>query len=104
MGQSAWYRQFAQNDVTVKIEWTRTAGTLVVDDVLLLPGTFVDGHWYWIIPASAATSIQWRVDDTLTWADSVTSTTGKIQNFFHRGYNRYLPSSDGSSITWSDPT
>ena len=104
IGQGCWYRQFAEEDVEIEIDWTRTAGTLIIDDVILAPGTFFDGAWYWILPASATTYTAFRVDDTLTWADSVTSTTGKIQNWFVRAFNRYLPSSNGSSLTWSDPS
>ena len=103
IGQSAWYRQFQQNDVSIDVQWTRTGGELLIDDVLFVPGTLFDGHWYWIIPNSAASNLQFRVNDSFTWGDAVTATTGKIQTWIWRAWNRHLPSSNGSAITWSDP-
>jgi hypothetical protein len=104
LGQACWYKNFAQTDLQVQIDWTRTSGTLLIDDVLLVPGTPFDGSWYWAIPNSAASYTPHRVLDEFTWADNATASTGKIQVWNWRAFNRYLPHSNGSSITFSDPS
>lgn len=101
LGQSCWYRNIAQNNLTIDIDWTRTSGDLLIDDVLFVPGTFFDGGWYWAIPSSTATYVAGRVGDTYTWPDIATDSV--LQKWFHRGFRRFLPSSVGSSITWTDP-
>lgn len=103
MGQASWYRLFAQADLTFEIEWVRTSGSPVIAEVLVAPGTFFDGTWYWAIPNSTATYAQWRVLDSYTWADIATATTAKNQTWMHRTFpGFYLPSSNGSSIGWSE--
>lgn len=105
VGFSAWYRQFAQNDMQVQIEFVRTGGTLNICEVLLVPGTQFDGVWYWILPSSATWTAP-RVLDTFTFADGESSTGGVNQRWFARaqfaGSDSYLPHSNGSSITFAD--
>ena len=100
-GQGCWYRNFAQADVTVSLQWARTSGTIYIDDVLLVPGTPFDGGWYWAIPSSTSAYVAGRVGDSYTWTD--TATESIIQKWLVWAFNRYLPSSNGSSITWSEP-
>ena len=102
-GQSCWYRQFAQADLQFQIEWVQTGGTgLLISEVLVCPGTSFDGTWYWAIPASTATYAQHRVLDSFTWPDSA-SGSAKNQSFIARGFpGIYVPSSNGSSITFSE--
>lgn len=99
-GQSDWYRLFQQNDLECSIEFARNSGSLLVDDVLFIPGTAFDGHWYWQIPSSA-TYVAPRINDKFTFADIATDS--KVQKWIYRGFRRYLPHSLGSSITFADP-
>lgn len=102
-GQSAWYRQFAENDLDIEIQWTRTSGDLRIDDVILAPFTPHDNTWYQIIPKSATAYIPHRVNDQFTWADGANSDS-VIQKWIWRAWNFYLPHILGSSINWSDPS
>lgn len=102
VGQGCWYRNMAQDDLQIQIDWTRTAGNILFDDVLLVEGTPFDGSYYWAIPASTATWTPWRRQDQYTWTDTCPD-TGKIQKMLVRAWNFYLPHSNGSSITFSDP-
>lgn len=101
LGQSCWYRLFAEDDMDIEIQWTRTSGSLLIDDVLLVEGTQFDNSWYWAIPSSTATWKPHRVNDSFTWANSATDS--KIQRWIWRAFNRYLPHSLGSSISFADP-
>jgi hypothetical protein len=102
LGQSNWYRQFARDDMEIDISWTRTGGSLLVDDVLFLEGTQYEGTFYWALPASATTYTPWRLNDTYTWTDT-TATDSKIQRWLHRAGLGYQPHSSGSSVTLADP-
>ena len=102
IGQSCWYRQFAQADMQIQLEWIQSTANLLISEVLLVPGTFFDGSWYWALPASTATYAQWRVRDDFTWPDIATG-SAKNQTWIHRGFpGMYLPHANGSSITWAD--
>ena len=100
-GQSCWYRLAAQNDIQATAIYTRTSGNLLLDDFLWVPGTEFDGHWYWILPASVTTYQPFRVDDQFTWTDS--EIRPKIQYWIWWAWNRYLPHSPGSSVTFTEP-
>lgn len=102
LGQSNWYRQFAQDDMAIDIQWTRTSGDLLIDDVLFIPMTQYEGTFYAAIPASTATYTPWRLRDTYVWTDT-TATDSKVQKWLHRAGLGYQPHSSGSSITLSDP-
>jgi hypothetical protein len=96
-GQNNWYRQFDEQDMDITIEWTRTSGDLLIDDVLLVPATDFDGSWYWMVGGSTP----FLKDDSATWSDTE---TGAIhQRFVHRGFGRYLPSATAAAETWVDP-
>jgi hypothetical protein len=100
-GQGCWYRNFAQADVTVSLQWARTSGTLYIDDVLLVPGLPFDGGWYWAIPSSTSAYVAGRVGDSFTWTDTASDASAAIQKWFAWAYNRSMPSANGSSITWA---
>lgn len=110
MGQSAWYRLFAQDDLQIQLQWAQTGGTgLLIAEVLLVPATFFDGLGYWMFPSSAAAWIAPRVNDSFTIADGESSSGGVNQRWFARGFGTlngpklgYLPHINGSSITWTD--
>lgn len=101
MGQSAWYRQFAENDLDIQVQWARTSGTILVGEVLFVPGTFFDGSFFWGLPTSA-TWVAPRVRDSFTFADGESASGGVNQRWFSRAGYGYLPHSVGSSITFAD--
>ena len=98
-GQSCWYRQFQQEDLQIQLQWARTSGNLLIDDVLWIPGTYFDGSYYWLMPATATAYIPFRVNDTYTFADSAPYTNAVFQRWAMRAFRWYWPSSNGSSIT-----
>ena len=100
IGQSAWYRQFAQADLQCQIEFIRTSGTLNIAEVMLVPGTQFDGSWYWLLPASTSAYAPFRVRDSFTWPD-ISVGNSVLQTWFARAFGRYLPHSNGSSIGWA---
>jgi hypothetical protein len=79
-------RQFAETAMDIRIEWTRTAGDLLVDDVLFVPGQQYNGLWYWLIGGATA----FLLDDTFTWTDLETGAI--LQYWFWRLFREYLPS------------
>lgn len=96
-GQNNWHRQFDEQDLDVAIEWTRTSGDLLIDDVLLVPATAFDGAWYWMIGGSTP----FLREDTFTFSDSETGAV--LQRWFWRAFGRYLPHATGAGETWADP-
>lgn len=102
LGQSCWYRQFAQENLLYEIEWVRTSGTLKIGEVLVLPGTFFDGCAYWAIP-SGTPYAQWRDRDEYNVTD-ISTGSAKFQNAIMRGFGGYMPSSNGSSISYTEPS
>lgn len=98
-GQSCWYRQFQQEDLQIQLQWARTSGNLLIDDVLWIPGTYFDGSYYWLMPATATAYIPFRVNDTYTFADSAPYTNAVFNRWAQRAWRWYWPSSNGSSIT-----
>jgi len=96
-GSNNWYRAFKENDLDISLEWTRTAGELLIDDVLLVPATSFDGSWYWVLGGATPFSY----DDYFTWTD--TEVGSILQYWFWRAYGRYLPAVTGAAETWTDP-
>jgi hypothetical protein len=95
-GTNNWYKAFDEQDLDISIEWTRTSGDLLIDDVLLVPMTLFDGTWY-AITANDATHAPFLKDDIFTWTD--TATDSVLQYWFWRAFGRYLPHSGAPSIT-----
>lgn len=102
IGQNNWYRTFSEDNADIEIEWSgRTAGTLLVDDVIFSEYDFFDGTWY--CPVGGTTP--WMLDDVFTWTDTGGAAgTGIMQYWLWRAYGRYLPQASGGGITWADPT
>lgn len=105
MGQGAWPRNFAvANGSTcqIAIEYAKTGGSgLLIGEALFLQGQSHDNTWYWVIPGSNATYAPWKFGDQLRWSDQDGASAAN-QNMFWRGFGVYMPSSNGSSITWAD--
>ena len=95
-GQNNWHRQFNEQDMDIVIDWTRTGGELLVDDVLLVPGTQFDGAWYWLLGGS--TPFLWN--DSFTWTDTDSATV--VQRWLHRAFRRYLPHATAAGETWAN--
>lgn len=101
--QSCWPRLFNADDMSVSIDFTRTSGSLLIDDVLLLEGQMIDGTFAWCIPSSTTTGwVPSRLNDTYNFAD-IAASDSKIQKFLWWGFGTYWPHSVSSSITLSDP-
>jgi len=98
--QNQWFDNFNEEDIDVEIELnSRTTGTLLVDDVILVPYEQLDGAWYCMVGGATP----FLREDTFTYTDTE-GTYAIIQNWFARIYGRHLPSDDGGSETWSDPS
>lgn len=95
IGSNCWLRNFNENDLDLQIVWTRTAGTLLIDDLLVIPGTQFDGGWLWIIGGSTA----FLKNDKWTYTDTATE-PGLLNYWLWRACGRYLPSTTGAP-SWS---
>ncbi len=96
-GQNNWLRQFNEDDLDIKIDWTRTSGDLLIDDVLFVPFDEFDGSFYSILGATTPFQNKGHDGDFWTWTD--TETGAIIQNWLHRAGLGYLPHSGSPSIT-----
>lgn len=105
VGQACWPKNFINDNPSltdIEIQYTKTGGSgLLIAEALFLQGTPHDNTWYWALPKTAAAYAPWKLGDQLQWAD-VDGGTGVNQNMLWRGWNFYLPSSNGSSIGWAD--
>ena len=90
-----WYKNFLEEALDVEIIIILTAGTLLIDDVILSPGTNFDGSWYWLIGARTP----FLREDEFTFTHTVTESI--IQRWFWRMFGRYLPHS--GAPTWAEP-
>lgn len=102
LNQSCWYRNFAEDDMDIELQWARSSGDLLTDDGLLVPGTFFDGTWHFFVPSTATAWVSNRVNDEYVWQDWIASDS-KMQKWMDRAFRRYMPSSVGSSINPADP-
>ncbi len=96
IGTNCWLKNFNENDLDLVISWTRTAGTLLIDDLLVVPGTQFDGGWLWILGGSTA----FLKNDKWTYTDTATD-AGLINYWLWRARGRYLPAVTGGAHTWS---
>lgn len=104
IGQGAWPKNFGSDNPSlcdVEIQYTRTGGTgLLIAEALFLQGQPHDNTWYWAIPGNGNYT-PWKFGDQLRWAD-IDGGTGINQQMLWRSWGVYMPSSNGSSITWND--
>lgn len=101
MTAPCWYRNFAQTDLQIEIQWKKTSNTINIGEVLLVPGQPFDNHWYWPLPKSA-TWVPPRINDSFTWPDIATATTAQNQEWLSRAFpGAYFPSRNGSSVGWA---
>lgn len=101
--QSCWPRLFETDDMSISLDFVRTSGSLLIDDVLLLEGQPGDGGcFHWAIPASTSAWVPHKFLDTFNYADMAASDS-KIQKFLWWAFGTYWPHSQTSSITLTDP-
>lgn len=100
--QACWPKNFETDDMSISIDFNRSSGSVLIDDVLLLEGTMTDGTFAWCIPASTTAWVPSKLNDVYNYADLSTSDS-KIQKWLWWGFGTYWPSSVGSSITLADP-
>lgn len=109
-GTNSWYRSFDEADLDIRIEWVRTGGTVRVDDVLLVPGTLIDGTYFWVIGGTTT----FRREDSFTTTDTEvgsiiqawiwrTTNPGQRSSGASVGPRGYLPHTTGAGVTIADP-
>lgn len=99
LGTGNWLRSLNEETLDVEIDWTRSAGDILIDDVILAPFSRVDGSWYAIVGAGDADN-RFLLHDEFTWTDSEVG--AKIQKWLWLLYDRILPPS--ATPTFSDPS
>jgi hypothetical protein len=95
---NCWPDNFMQNDMTLYIDWARTSGDLLIDDVMLVPMSAFRGQWY--MPIGGATP--YVKGDKFTWSDSISSDS-IIQYWLAHAFSMYLPHNAAGAETWADP-
>lgn len=97
-------RNFAglATSVPVKVQFIRTSGTLLVDDLCIAPFVLVDGLWYQVV--GGATPFVAGLRDSFSWTDALNGTDSIIQQWLWRTYGLHLPHNDSGAETWTDPT
>lgn len=102
LNTNLWPKNWTQADTEIVVSWTKTSGTIIIDEVLLTPMDEFDGSFYAIVPPNSGAPVQFLEDDVFTWTD--TETGSVIQYWLFRAFNKYLPHATGGSITFTDPT
>lgn len=103
IGQSCWYRQFAKNDMQIEVQWARSGGSLLIGEVLFVPGQQFDNHYYWPVPASTAAYTAARILDSFTFPDIATASNAANQTWLTRAFpGAYFPHAASSAVTWAD--
>lgn len=86
--KNLWPANFNEDDLDIVIDWTRTAGDLLVDDVVFAPFKQISGlDNMWMIGLGGTTRA--LLNDTGTFSDIEAG--AKIQRVLHRGYGISLP-------------
>lgn len=97
LDENLWFRNWNEEGLSVRIALTEnTTGTVLVDDLILVPMTQFDGAWYALVGGATP----FLRDDEFTFSD--TEVGAIIQHWFWRAFARYLPCA--AVPTWADPT
>lgn len=88
-GSGNWLLNFNEDQLDIEIAWTRTAGELLIDDIMFIEGQRFDGLWYFPIGGSTPWVGTAHDGDFFTWTDTVVESI--LQRWFHRGPGRYMP-------------
>lgn len=85
LAKGLWLKNFNVDNINISITFTRTSGSLLIDDIVFCPFKLFDNQW--VLPISAATPFAYR--DVGTFTD--TETGAKIARWFWLAYNRVPP-------------
>lgn len=101
LNEDCWFKNWNEDGADLEIEVSSySTGTVLVDDVILVPMTKFDGLWYCVVGGAT----KFLADDVFTFTD--TETGAKIQTWLWRAYGTagrfYLPHS--ATPSWADPT
>lgn len=88
LGTGYWFENFNETDLDVEVAAAALAvGQFSISEVILAPGVFFDGSWYWLIGGTIA----FLRDDVSAFTDT-DGGTGKIQRTQARAFgHRTLP-------------
>lgn len=95
-----WFDNWNTTDASVKLTISGSSGYTLVDDVLLVPMSYIGGTW-WAICGGATLFLK---DDKFAWTDANSDPyRGLNSKWFWWSYGR-LPAPAASSPTWADGT
>lgn len=98
--EDAWFENFTEDESTdVFIDWTRTGGEILVDDLVFAQAIAWPGDGCFVAPVGGATN--WRVGDFGTITD--TETGGVMARWWWRTSNWSPPTATGGGESESDP-
>lgn len=102
LGRANWPKNFTKmENPQIRIQLSgRTAGTLLVDDVIFAPFDRVDNTYLAVVGGASP----FVLGDTFSYADSLSGSDAIIQQWLWRAFNRYLPHNGAGAETWADPT
>lgn len=100
IGSGSWFKNFNKQDLAVVVKCTAyTSGYVLLDDIVFVPMTQVDGCYYTIV----GTQTPFLRRDIFTFTDTG-GTSAILQYWFWRGTGHYLPHTTGGTETFADPT
>lgn len=92
-GQNCWPSQWNQNDLALTLTLaSRTTGSVIVDDVIIKPYTWVPGLG-WICIVGGA--VPWVYSDTQSLADAIGGTRARLSWWLARAYGDLIPEMGG---------
>ena len=97
---ACWYENFRDTPLTVQA-WLqdRTAGSVLIDDVMLAPMDFYNGRWFVVVPGQS----DFEVGDRFTFTDASANDLN-LQGWLDRLYGAWMPHASGGAATIADPT
>lgn len=89
LGVSNWFKTFDKSTFTVSVQLSgRTTGSILVDDLIIAPMTFVDGEFV----AMAGGTTKWLRYDKYSYTDALYGSDAILQQWISwRTYGRALP-------------
>lgn len=101
LDSGCWLENFDEDDLTIDIDWTRSGGSLLIDDLVFAPLQPYAGLWW--LPVGGATHT--LIDDQWTFTDALAGSDAKVQSWLWRAFGQYVPIHTGSgTATITDPS
>lgn len=101
LDKSLWFKRFNQANLSLVITLdSRTTGYTLIDDVILVPMTQVDGTYFTIV--GGVTNFLRR--DIFTFTDTLAGSESILQYWLVRGTGHYLPAVTDGSQTIAEPS